>query len=77
MKTDPFSYLFQIFVHMQLGIEIFDGTPIEHLLVPPERVIAALQRGSRVTRDLYDPSWNYWDEFPRPIADVRRDYGIS
>jgi len=77
MKSDPFGYLFQIFIHMQLGVEIFDGTPVEHLLVPPERILAALERGSRVTRDLYDPSWDYWADFPRPLDEVRAEYGVA
>jgi tellurite resistance protein len=77
MKTDPFGYLFMIFLHMQLGVHIFEGTPIEHLKIPAERVVRALERGRRVTRDLYDPSWSYWDDFPRPIAEVRAGYGIA
>lgn len=77
MKTDPFSYLFQVFIHMQLGVHVFDGTPTEHMVVPADRVVAALERGSRVKADLYDPSWDIWAEFPRPIDQVRASYGIA
>ncbi len=77
MKTDPFSYLFMIVIHMQLGVHIFEGTPVEHMKVSPERLVLALERGSRVTRDLYDPAWDYWAEFPLPLGEVRQRYGIS
>jgi ubiquinone biosynthesis protein Coq4 len=77
MKTDPFSYLFMIFAHMQLGVNIFDGTPVEHMLIPADRVVNALERGARVKRDLYDPSWDYWADFPLPIEEVREKYGVA
>jgi hypothetical protein len=77
MKTDPFAYFFQIFVHMQLGVHVFDGTPIQHLSVPAERILAALERGRRVNTDLYDPDWDYWADMPLPLEDVRRKYGIA
>lgn len=77
MKTDPFGYLFMIFLHMQLGVHIFEGTPIEHMKLPADRVVAALERGRNVNRDLYDPSWDFWADFPLPLADVRRKYAIA
>jgi tellurite resistance protein len=77
MRTDPFGYLFMIFLHMQLGVHIFEGTPVEHLRIPAERVVAALERGRRVSRDLYDPSWDFWSDFPLPLEEVRRKYAIA
>jgi hypothetical protein len=76
MKHDPFGYLFMIFVHMQLGVNVFDGSPVEHMSVPTERVVAAIERGTKVTRDLYDPSYRFWDDFPLPLAEVRRKYNV-
>lgn len=77
MKTDPFGYLFMIFLHMQLGVHIFEGTPVEHMKLPADRVVAALERGRNVNRDLYDPTWDFWADFPLPLTDVRRKYAIA
>lgn len=77
MKHDPFGYLFQILVHMQLGVHVFDGSPTERMVVPPERVLAAIERGGRVTRDLYDPSWDFWTDLHLPLDEVRAKYGIA
>ncbi|MBX3228474.1 MAG: hypothetical protein KIT84_07470 [Labilithrix sp.] len=41
-----------------------------------ERYIRALERGSKVKRDLSD-RWDFWPEMRRPIDDVRRDLGID
>lgn len=62
---------------MQRGVHIFDGTPVEHMRVPIERVLAALERGTRVTADLYDPAWDFWAEMPKPISEVCAKYGIT
>ena len=75
-RADPFGYLFMIFVHKQLGVNLFNGSPVEHLKVPPERVVRALERGARVTADLYDPGWDFWPDFPLPLEEVRRKYGV-
>jgi tellurite resistance protein len=76
MKADPFGYLFQIFLHMQLGVHMFDGTPTQHMIIPTEKVLAALERGSRLTFDLYDPKWDFWADFPLPLEEVRKKYGV-
>jgi tellurite resistance protein len=77
MRDDPFGYLFMIVIHMQLGVNVFDGSPVEHMVLPTERVITAMERGSKVTRDLYDAEWDFWADFPLPLEDVRRKYGVS
>jgi tellurite resistance protein len=77
MKHDPFGYLFMVVIHMQLGVNIFDGSPVERMIVPMERCVSALERGNNVTRDLYDPEWDFWAEFPLPLDEVRRKYGVS
>jgi tellurite resistance protein len=76
MKADPFGYLFMIAVHMHLGIEVFQGDPTSKLGFDPDRVATALMRGSEVNKDLYDPSWDYWQDFPLPIEEVRKKYNI-
>ncbi len=48
-----------------------------HLGIPAERVLAALERGRNVTRDLYDPSWDFWADLPLPLGEVRRKYAVA
>ncbi len=76
MKHDPFGYLFMIVIHMQLGVNIFNGSPVEHMVVPTDKLVAAIARGASVTRDLYDPEWDFWAELPLPLDEVRAKYGV-
>ncbi len=77
MKNDPFWYLFMILVHMHLGIETFDKNPLGEMGFDVDRVAAALARGSKVNRDLYDPSVDWWEYFPKPLEEVRTQLGIA
>lgn len=77
MKHDPFGYLFMIVVHMQLGVNVFTGSPVDHMILPVDKVVAAIARGAKVTRDLYDPAWDFWAELSLPLAEVRHKYGIA
>jgi tellurite resistance protein len=77
MGTDPFWYLFMVTMHMHLGIETFNDNPLGELAFDPDRVVAALERGRRVREDLYNPDFDWWAQFPKPIAEVRAQLGIS
>jgi tellurite resistance protein len=77
MGTDPFWYLFMVTMHMHLGIETFNDNPLGEMAFDPERVIAALERGRRVNEDLYDPDFDWWSRFPRPIEEVRAELEIT
>lgn len=78
LKQDAFAHLFMVAVHTHLDLEVFPNEPSQAIFsLEPERVIAALNRGLAVKRDLYDPAWDHWQEFPRPLADVRADLGLT
>lgn len=78
LREDPFSYLFMVVVHTHLDIAVFPSDPSQAKFgADPARAIAALQRGMKVKRDLYDLSWDFWADLPRPIAEVREELGIS
>jgi tellurite resistance protein len=78
LRHDPFSYLFMIAVHTHLDIEIFPHDPSQASMgIDSARAIRGLERGMRVKRDLYDLSWDFWADFPRPLADVRAELGID
>lgn len=78
LREDPFSYVFMVLVHCHLDIEVFPKDPSKAAWgFDPARVVPALERGLRVTRDLYDLSWDFWQDLPRPIAEVRAELGIT
>lgn len=78
LKHDAFGYLFMVAVHTHLDIAVFPSDASQaYLGMDPERVITALTRGLNVKRDLYDPAWDVWVDFPRPLADVRLELNIT
>jgi tellurite resistance protein len=77
MGTDPFWYLFMVTMHMHLGIETFNDNPLGELAFDPDRVVAALARGQRAKQDLYDPEFDWWALFPKPLARVREELGVA
>lgn len=78
LRHDPFSYLFMVLVHTHLDLEVFTGHPQRARLgAEPELIVEGWVRGSRVKRDLYDLGWDFWQDLPRPIAEVREELGID
>ncbi len=77
MQHDPFGYLFMIFLHCHLGIEIFQGDPTGRFAFDVDRVVAALQRGMAVKHDLYAVDFDWWPYFLRPLTEVRAELGIA
>jgi uncharacterized tellurite resistance protein B-like protein len=77
LKEDPFSYLFMIAVHCHMDIEVFPDDPSQAAMaLDPALVIPALRRGMQVNRDLYSLEWDFWLDFPRPIDEVRAEFGV-
>ena len=60
-----------------LGVEIFPGDPTTRLKADPAKMVAAFKRGTEVSRNLYAPGWDYWQDMPRPIDDVRAELNIQ
>ena len=46
-------------------------------LTPEEAAAFETSENIRLNRDLYDPAWDFWADFPLPLADVRRKYAIA
>lgn len=77
LQHDPFAYVFMVAVHTHLDIEVFPNDPSQGAMCfDPERVIPALERGLQVKRDIYSMDWDYWQDFPRPLEEVRADFGV-
>ena len=74
-KEDPFFWLFTIALQFHLGIRVspYSAAGLGHF--EPTLVLRALRRGMEMKRDLSvddDP----WEDFERPLADVRREYNV-
>ena len=76
MQADPFWYLFMVLIHMHLGIETFQDNPLGEDAFDPDRVLAALEKGRGVSRDLYDPTIDWWPLYERPLDEVRAELGV-
>jgi len=75
-ERDPFSYFFMIALHAHLGVEIFQGDATGKMELFPDKVLAALERGMQVNRDLYDTEIDWWAYFPRPLEAVREELNV-
>jgi len=75
-ERDPFSYFFMIALHAHLGVEIFQGDATGTFELHPDKVLAALERGTKVNRDLYSLDLDWWDYLPRPLEEVRAEFNV-
>jgi|GEM_PF-653642 len=76
-KADPFYILLFALAQFELGVGASPFLPGMKSQADPETVFAGLEHGTHVERDLIgDPSWDPWDHFHEPIAEVRAAVGI-
>lgn len=69
------AHLLPVIVQWHVGQEV-NGIGAQHGALDPWKFIVAGQRGMQTTTDVLAPSWTFFAEAERPLADVRRDYGI-
>ncbi len=75
LRKDPmFGILFAL-AQFQLGVAVTPTTAPEKHVVDPELLLAAFARGCQVNRDLC-VGWQPWDDFDRPVDELRRAYNI-
>ncbi|MDG2305635.1 MAG: hypothetical protein P8R42_13520 [Candidatus Binatia bacterium] len=71
-KADPFFILLFALAQFELGIGSSPFLPGMKRQVDPDSLLAGLEHGSHVNRDLIgDTTWDPWDHFVAPIAEVR------
>lgn len=76
MKRDAIYGLLFPLAQFHLGISITPVTEPERGVIDPERWIAAFVRGTKTTVELAT-AWQPWDDFERPIAELRAAYRIE
>ncbi len=74
-RNDPFFTILFALAQFQLGIGSTPVTAAETGQADPEVIFRGLEHGLGVTRDLIS-DWDPWDDFPLPLEEVRRQYGI-
>lgn len=74
-RNDPFFTILFALAQFQLGIGATPVTAAETGQADPELIFRGLEHGSSVNRDLIS-DWDPWDDFPQPLEEVRRRYGI-
>ncbi|MBM5822043.1 MAG: hypothetical protein FJ082_06160 [Cyanobacteria bacterium K_Offshore_surface_m2_011] len=74
-RNDPFFTILFALAQFQLGIGSTPVTAAETGQADPEVIFRGLEHGLGVTRDLIS-DWDPWDDFPRPLEEVRQRYGI-
>lgn len=47
-----------------------------HLGLDPRKLLVAWDRGARMTTDVYDPGWDFWQHTARGVEELREEYGI-
>jgi hypothetical protein len=75
---EPMSgHILPVIMSWHLGIELvkFAGS-MTHALTP-DAFWNAWARGNATTTDTFDAAWDFWAVAPRPLDEVRRDYGIA
>ncbi|MCB9795750.1 MAG: hypothetical protein H6741_23900 [Alphaproteobacteria bacterium] len=70
------SILLFVLCQFDLGVQTAPVAAPEIGLLDPDLFVAALARGSRMTVDLFD-GWDRWAAMPRPVAELRAEYGID
>ncbi|MFK7988929.1 MAG: hypothetical protein AB8I08_23125 [Sandaracinaceae bacterium] len=76
-RQDPFFWLFTIALQFHMGVRVSPYSPRERGFFVPSRVFAAFARGAAMKVDLSAPSFEPWDHFSRPLAEVRDAFGVS
>jgi hypothetical protein len=74
-RNDPFFTILFALAQFQLGIGSTPVTAAETGQADPEVIFRGLEHGLGVSRDLIS-DWDPWDDFPRPLEEVRHRYGI-
>jgi len=76
MKKDAIYGLLFPLAQFHLGVTITPVTNPEKGVIDPEKWIKAFVRGTRTTIDLA-ADWQPWDDFDKPVAELRVAYGIE
>ena len=76
-RADPFFVMLFAIAQFEVGIGASPFLPGMKGEADPERMLAGLEHGSQVNTDLIgDPAFDPWEEFPKPLEEVRQKFGI-
>ncbi len=73
---DPFFTMLGVVAQFHLGMRLSPVADATKFAADPDKLLAALMRGTKVNRDLSD-GWNPWDDFDAPLDELRKRYNIE
>ena len=74
---EPMSgHILPVIISWHLGIELVHFAGATSGQLDPAKFWLAWERGSAVTTDVFDDAWSLWAVADRPLAEVRRAYGV-
>ncbi len=77
-KADPFFVLMFAIAQFEVGIGSSPFLPGMKRQVDPETMLAGLEHGTQVNRDLIgDVSWDPWEHFAVPLSELRASLGVA
>lgn len=76
LKKDAIYGMLFPLAQFHLGVSITPVTAAEKGVIEPELWVKAFRRGTRTKLDL-SVDWQPWDDFARPITELRTAYGIE
>lgn len=78
MQKHPAEVLLDGLTAFQLDIMLDPplGVPSSKGMLDPHLLMVGLERGMQARRDLMD-GWDYWNDFSRPVAELREEFGIG
>ncbi|MEW6270040.1 MAG: hypothetical protein AB1689_12175 [Thermodesulfobacteriota bacterium] len=66
-----------LLLQLQVAVQVDPTVAAWRDQFDPAAYFAALERAARCTVDLVAPDWDPWSVVDRPLAEVRREYGIA
>lgn len=75
-QQNPFTFILFSMMQFNLGIRMVPIAAAAKQQVDPARWLQAAHRGSQMTRDITDGTWDWWENLPRDIEEVRAELGI-
>ena len=76
-KADPFFVILFGLAQFELGVRVSPFVPATSNQADPISMLAALEHGTQVNRDLIgDPAWDPWEHFAEPIDTLRAQLNI-
>jgi ubiquinone biosynthesis protein Coq4 len=70
------AHLLPVIFQWHVGAEV-NGIGAQRGALDPEKLLVAWERGEATTGDVLSSQWDFWSVAPRPLDELRAEYGIT